>query len=154
MDAFYKYEHLQDQAGQDHIIARPRVITYQELEERCQALEGYQDFREASNKKAEQDFRNGISYQSLAIQQIQRLLEFLGDKEPMVVIGLRLYYPSMNCRFLDNTDFNIVSLITDYREYLDTELPLKSGKRILCGVNDTGYCALEKDVALIPSRLG
>ena len=40
LDAFYKkYEHLQDQAGQDHIIARPRVITYQELEERCQALE-------------------------------------------------------------------------------------------------------------------
>ena len=63
---------LQDQAGQDHIIARPRIITYQELEERCQALEGYQDYREASNKKAEQDFRNGTSYQSLAIQQIQR----------------------------------------------------------------------------------
>ena len=31
LDTFYKkYEHLQDQAGQDHMIARPRVITYQE----------------------------------------------------------------------------------------------------------------------------
>ena len=122
LDAFYKkYEHLQDQAGQDHMIARPRVITYQELEERCQAIEGYQAFREASNQKAEYDFRNGTSYQSLAIQQIQRLLEFLGDKDPMVVIGFAPpYYPSMNCRFLDNTDLNIVSLITDYREYLDT----------------------------------
>ena len=88
LDAFYKkYEHLQDQAGQDHIIARPRVITYQELEERCQALEATKPLKKYLTKKAEQDFRNGTSYQSLAIQQIQRLLEFLGDKDPMVVIG-------------------------------------------------------------------
>lgn len=149
LDAFYKkYEHLQDQAGQDHMIARPRVITYQELEERCQALEGYQAFREASNQKAEYDFRNGTSYQSLAIQQIQRLLEFLGDKDPMVVIGFAPpYYPSMNCRFLDNTDFNIVSLITDYREYLDTRGYLLKVEEYFMGINDTSYCALEKDVA-------
>ena len=51
MPFYKKYEHLQDQAGQDHMIARPRVITYQELEERCQAIEGYQAFREASNQK-------------------------------------------------------------------------------------------------------
>ena len=66
LDAFYKkYEHLQDQAGQDHMIARPRVITYQELEERCQALEGYQDFREASNKKRSKIFVMGSATRAL-----------------------------------------------------------------------------------------
>jgi len=149
LDAFYKkYEHLQDQAGQDHIIARPRVITYQELEERCQAIEGYQVFKEASNQKAEHDFRNGTSYQSLAIQQIQRLLEFLGDKDPMVVIGFAPpYYPSMNCRFLDNTKLKIESLIEDYRQYLDQRGYSLKVEEYFMGINDTSYCALEKDVA-------
>ena len=73
---------------------------HQELEERCQALEGYQAFREASNKKRSKIFVMGPATRALAIQQIQRLLEFLGDKDPMVVIGFAPpYYPSMNCRF-------------------------------------------------------
>ena len=66
----------------------------------------------------------------------------------MVVIGFAPpYYPSMNCRFLDNTDFNIVSLITDYREYLDTRGYLLKVEEYFMGINDTSYCALEKDVA-------
>ena len=66
LDAFYKkYEHLQDQAGQDHMIARPRVITYQELEERCQAIEGYQAFREASNQKRNTIFVMGPATRAL-----------------------------------------------------------------------------------------
>ena len=40
----------------------------------------------------------------------------------MVVIGFAPpYYPSMNCRFLDNTELKIESLIEDYRQYLDKE---------------------------------
>lgn len=155
LDAFYKkYEHLQDQAGQDHMIARPKVITYQELEEHCQALDGYQAFREASNQKAEHDFHNGTSYQSLAIQQIQRLLEFLGDKDPMVVIGFAPpYYPSMNCRFLDNTELKIESLIEDYRQYLDQRGYSLKVEEYFMGINDTSYCALERMWPLIKSSL-
>ena len=53
----------------------------------------------------------------------------------------------MNCRFLGNTNFNIVSLITDYREYLDTRGYLLKVEEYFMGINDTSYCALEKDVA-------
>ena len=43
LDAFYKkYEHLQDQAGQDHISCKAKSHHLSELEERCQAIEGYQ----------------------------------------------------------------------------------------------------------------
>ncbi len=55
------------------------------------------------------------------IQQIQRLLELLGDKDPMVVIGFAPPYILFHeLPLFTIFDSNIVVLITDYSEYLDT----------------------------------
>ena len=57
------------------------------------------------------------------------------------------YYPSMNCRFLGNTELKIESLIADYRQYLDQRGYSLKVEEYFMGINDTSYCALEKDVA-------
>ena len=147
LDAFYKsmstcgipgWPRPYDCKAKSHHLSRTRGT--------LPSLRGYQAFREASNKKAEQDFRNGTSYQSLAIQQIQRLPGFLGDKDPMVVIGFAPLLSFHELSLLDNTDLNIVSLITDYRQYLDTRGYLLKVEEYFMGLTDTSYCALEKDV--------
>ena len=53
----------------------------------------------------------------------------------------------MNCRFLDNTELKIESLIEDYRQYLDKRGYSLKVEEYFMGINDTSYCALEKDVA-------
>ena len=149
VDKFYiKYLSLQDQAGQEHVIAHPRVISYQELLDRCQEKEGFSSFQEQCEQRAYQAFLSGVSYQTIAIQQIQTFLEFLSEKNPMVVIGFAPpYYPSMNCRSLPNTSLKIGSLVEDYRHYLESRgLSLKVEEYFM-GICDTSYCALERDLA-------
>lgn len=148
VDQFYvKYLSLQDQAGQDHVIAQPRVISYQELLDRCQKKEGFLSFQEQCEQRAYQDFLSGVSYQTIAIQQIQSFLEFLSEKNPLVVIGFAPpYYPSMNCRSLPNTSLKIDNLIDDYRYYLASRgLSLKVEEYFM-GICDTSYCALEREL--------
>lgn len=148
VDQFYvKYLSLQDQAGQDHVIAQPRVISYQELLDRCQKKEGFLNFQEQCEQRAYQDFLSGVSYQTIAIQQIQSFLEFLSEKNPLVVIGFAPpYYPSMNCRSLPNTSLKIDNLIDDYRYYLASRgLSLKVEEYFM-GICDTSYCALEREL--------
>ena len=148
VDQFYvKYLSLQDQAGQEHVIAQPRVISYQELLDRCQKKEGFLNFQEQCEQRAYQDFLSGVSYQTIAIQQIQSFLEFLSEKNPLVVIGFAPpYYPSMNCRSLPNTSLKIASLIDDYRHYLASRgLSLKVEEYFM-GICDTSYCALEREL--------
>jgi len=53
----------------------------------------------------------------------------------------------MNCCFLDNTELQIESLIEDYRQYLDQKGYTLKVEEYFMGINDTSYCALEKDVA-------
>ena len=149
VDKFYiKYLSLQDQAGQEHVIAHPRVISYQELLDRCQEKERFSSFQEQCEQKAYQAFLSGVSYQTIAIQQIQTFLEFLSEKNPLVVIGFAPpYYPSMNCRSLPNTSLKISSLVDDYRHYLESKgLSLKVEEYFM-GICDTSYCALERDLA-------
>ena len=149
VDEFYvKYLTLQDQAGQEHVISQPRVISYQELLDRCQEKEGFSSFQEQCAQRAYQAFLSGVSYQTIAIQQIQTFLEFLSEKNPMVVIGFAPpYYPSMNCRSLPNTSLKIDNLIDDYRYYLASRgLSLKVEEYFM-GICDTSYCALERDLA-------
>ena len=149
VDEFYiKYLSLQDQAGQDHVISQPRVISYQELLDRCQEKEGFSSFQDQCEQKAYQAFLSGVSYQTIAIQQIQTFLEFLSEKNPLVVIGFAPpYYPSMNCRSLPNTSLKISSLVDDYRHYLESKgLSLKVEEYFM-GICDTSYCALERDLA-------
>ena len=148
VDQFYvKYLSLQDQAGQEHVISQPRVISYQELLDRCQKKEGFLTFQEQCEQRAYQDFLSGISYQTIAIQQIQSFLEFLSEKNPLVVIGFAPpYYPSMNCRSLPNTSLKIDNLIDDYRYYLASRgLSLKVEEYFM-GICDTSYCALEREL--------
>ena len=148
VDQFYvKYLSLQDQAGQEHVISQPRVISYQELLDRCQKKEGFLSFQEQCEQRAYQDFLSGISYQTIAIQQIQSFLEFLSEKNPLVVIGFAPpYYPSMNCRSLPNTSLKIDNLIDDYRYYLASRgLSLKVEEYFM-GICDTSYCALEREL--------
>ena len=148
VDQFYvKYLSLQDQAGQDHVISQPRVISYQELLDRCQKKEGFLSFQEQCEQRAYQDFLSGVSYQTIAIQQIQSFLEFLSEKNPLVVIGFAPpYYPSMNCRSLPNTSLKIDNLIDDYRYYLASRgLSLKVEEYFM-GICDTSYCALEREL--------
>ena len=148
VDQFYvKYLSLQDQAGQEHLISQPRVISYQELLDRCQKKEGFLSFQEQCEQRAYQDFLSGISYQTIAIQQIQSFLEFLSEKNPLVVIGFAPpYYPSMNCRSLPNTSLKIDNLIDDYRYYLASRgLSLKVEEYFM-GICDTSYCALEREL--------
>ena len=149
VDEFYiKYLSLQDQAGQDHVISQPRVISYQELLDRCQEKEGFSSFQKQCEQKAYQAFLSGVSYQTIAIQQIQSFLEFLSEKNPLVVIGFAPpYYPSMNCRSLPNASLKISSLVDDYRHYLESRgLSLKVEEYFM-GICDTSYCALERDLA-------
>ncbi len=149
VDQFYvKYLSLQDQAGQEHVISQPRVISYQELLDRCQKKEGFLSFQEQCEQRAYQDFLSGVSYQTIAIQQIQSFLEFLSEKNPLVVIGFAPpYYPSMNCRSLPNTSLKIDNLIDDYRYYLASRgLSLKVEEYFM-GICDTSYCALERELA-------
>ena len=149
VDQFYvKYLSLQDQAGQEHVISQPRVISYQELLDRCQKKEGFLSFQEQCEQRAYQDFLSGVSYQTIAIQQIQSFLEFLSEKNPLVVIGfVPPYYPSMNCRSLPNTSLKIASLIDDYRHYLASRgLSLKVEEYFM-GICDTSYCALERELS-------
>ena len=148
VDQFYvKYLSLQDQAGQEHVISQPRVISYQELLDRCQKKEGFLSFQEQCEQRAYQDFLSGVSYQTIAIQQIQSFLEFLSEKNPLVVIGFAPpYYPSMNCRSLPNTSLKIDNLIDDYRYYLASRgLSLKVEEYFM-GICDTSYCALEREL--------
>ena len=148
VDQFYvKYLSLQDQAGQEHLISQPRVISYQELLDRCQKKEGFLSFQEQCEQRAYQDFLSGVSYQTIAIQQIQSFLEFLSEKNPLVVIGFAPpYYPSMNCRSLPNTSLKIDNLIDDYRYYLASRgLSLKVEEYFM-GICDTSYCALEREL--------
>lgn len=148
VDQFYvKYVSLQDQAGQEHVISQPRVISYQELLDRCQKKEGFLSFQEQCEQRAYQDFLSGVSYQTIAIQQIQSFLEFLSEKNPLVVIGFAPpYYPSMNCRSLPNTSLKIDNLIDDYRYYLASRgLSLKVEEYFM-GICDTSYCALEREL--------
>ncbi len=148
VDQFYvKYVSLQDQAGQEHVISQPRVISYQELLDRCQKKEGFLSFQEQCEQRAYQDFLSGVSYQTIAIQQIQSFLEFLSEKNPLVVIGFAPpYYPSMNCRSLPNTSLKIDNLIDDYRYYLASRgLSLKV-EEYFVGICDTSYCALEREL--------
>ena len=149
VDEFYvKYLSLQDQAGQDHVISQPRVISYQELLDRCQMKEGFSSFQDQCAQRAYKDFLAGVGYQAIAIQQIQGYLNFLGEKAPLVVIGFAPpYYPSMNCRSLPNTSLKIGSLVDDYRHYLESKgLSLKVEEYFM-GICDTSYCALERDLA-------
>ena len=148
VDQFYvKYLSLQDQAGQEHVISQPRVVSYQELLDRCQKKEGFLSFQEQCEQRAYQDFLSGVSYQTIAIQQIQSFLEFLSEKNPLVVIGFAPpYYPSMNCRSLPNTSLKIDNLIDDYRYYLASRgLSLKVEEYFM-GICDTSYCALEREL--------
>ena len=149
VDEFYvKYLSLQDQARQEHVIGQPRVISYQELLDRCQKKEGFSSFQEQCEQRAYQDFLAGVSYQAIAIQQIQAYLDFLSEKTPLVVIGFAPpYYPSMNCRSLPNTSLKIGTLVDDYRHYLGRRgLSLKVEEYFM-GICDTSYCALERDLA-------
>ena len=148
VDQFYvKYLSLQDQAGQEHLISQPIVISYQELLDGCQKKEGFLSFQEQCEQRAYQDFLSGVSYQTIAIQQIQSFLEFLSEKNPLVVIGFAPpYYPSMNCRSLPNTSLKIDNLIDDYRYYLASRgLSLKVEEYFM-GICDTSYCALEREL--------
>ena len=148
VDQFYvKYLSLQDQAGQEHLISQPIVISYQELLDGCQKKEGFLSFQEQCEQRAYQDFLSGVSYQTIAIQQIQSFLEFLSEKNPLVVIGFAPpYYPSMNCRYLPNTSLKIDNLIDDYRYYLASRgLSLKVEEYFM-GICDTSYCALEREL--------
>ena len=148
VDQFYvKYLSLQDQAGQEHLTSQPIVISYQELLDGCQKKEGFLSFQEQCEQRAYQDFLSGVSYQTIAIQQIQSFLEFLSEKNPLVVIGFAPpYYPSMNCRSLPNTSLKIDNLIDDYRYYLASRgLSLKVEEYFM-GICDTSYCALEREL--------
>ena len=105
---------------QEHLISRPLAISYQELMNRCQEKEGFSAFQKEREQVAYQEFLKGVSYQTISIHQIQSYLDFLGDKDPLVVIGFAPpYYPSMNCRSLPKTSLKIGILVDDYRRYLE-----------------------------------
>lgn len=149
LNEFYeKYWTLQERAEQEHLISRPLAISYQELMNRCQEKEGFSAFQKECEQVAYQEFLKGVSYQTIAIHQIQSYLDFLGDKDPLVVIGFAPpYYPSMNCRSLPKTSLKIGILVDDYRRYLEKRGQSLKVEEYFMGICDTSYCALEKDVS-------
>ena len=53
----------------------------------------------------------------------------------------------MNCRFLDNTELKIESLIEDYRQYLDQKGYTLKSRNTLWGLTTPVIVPWEKDVA-------
>ena len=86
------------------------------------------------NQKAEYDFRNGDQLPEPRDSAIQRLLEFLGDKDPMVVIGLRPHIILLWIVAFGQYRLKIESLIEDYRQYLDKGAIAWRSKNTLWGL--------------------
>lgn len=149
VDEFFpEFLQLQEIYGVAHDIAKPQVITYRELREKCAALPGFDAFDVKFREEEAADFRRGVDFQNLTIGNIRKLLEFYGHKEAFIVIALAPpYYPAMNCRNLKDTELDIVKFMELYEAFLlnkyACELQIEEH---FMGICDLSYCALEKDV--------
>ena len=147
VEGFYQnYCQLQKVYEESKLVAKPRVLTYQELLQECQEKTGFEGTLEKIYEEAQQALQEGASYQEISIQNIQKVLDFYDRKEALVVLAIAPpYYPSMNCRRLSDSPIRIDKVIQLYRDYLDKEAGCQlQVDEFFMGICDLSYCALEK----------
>lgn len=148
IDEFYsRYRDLQETYGEKKQVARPRLLTYQQLVEECRSKENFTSVKEELDQAARQDLKNGKTYQEITIETIQKLLDFHNQKEALVILAVAPpYYPSMNCRHLQDSPIDIEALISLYQDFLENEGKKLTVEEFFMGICDISYCALEKPV--------
>ena len=150
LDEFYdKYTKLQDQYQESKSIAKPRVLTYQDLLEECQKKAGFKDFMERVNQEAKVELQKGLSYQEVTLSNVQKGLDFYDKKEALAVLAVAPpYYPTMNSRRLQGQDLDMDRFISFYQNYLANKgsYQLKV-EEFFMGICDMSYCALEKPLS-------
>lgn len=156
LDEFYdKYTKLQDQYQESKSMAKPRVLTYQDLLEECQKKAGFKDFMERVNQEAKVELQKGLSYQEVTLSNVQKALDFYDKKEALAVLAVAPpYYPTMNSRRLQEQDLDMDRFISFYQNYLANKgsYQLKV-EEFFMGICDMSYCALEKPLSDYQSLL-
>ena len=150
VDGFYQnYCQLQKVYQESKLVAKPRVLTYQELLQECQKKIGFEETLQQIYEEAQQALRDGASYQEISIQNIQKVLDFYDRKEALVILAIAPpYYPSMNCRRLSDSPIRIDKVIQLYQDYLNKEAGCQlQVDEFFMGICDLSYCALEKPAA-------
>ncbi len=101
--------------------------------------EGFSSFQEQCEQRAYQALPTGVSYQAIAIQQIQAYLDFLAEDS----IGRYwLCTTLLPIHELSLFQIPVSKLAPWYRHYLG-KLTLKVEEYFM-GICDTSYCALER----------
>ena len=150
VDGFYQnYCQLQKVYEESKLVGKPRVLTYQELLQKCQEKIDFEETLQQIYEEAQQAMQEGASYQEISIQNIQKVLDFYDRKEALVVLAIAPpYYPSMNCRRLSDSPIRIDKVVQLYRDYLDKEAGCQlQVDDFFMGICDLSYCALEKPAA-------
>ncbi len=148
VDEFYdNYFELQNFFGEEHSIAKPKVLFYEELLQLCAEKKGFENFVLKMNDRAREDLKKGKSYQDITIDNVQKVLEFYDKKDAIVVLAIAPpYYPSMNCRNLEGSAVSIEKVIEVYRDFLKSNYDYTLRvEEFFMGICDISYCALERE---------
>lgn len=149
IDEFYSnYLELQDEFGMEKKIRKPKILYYDDLLEICKEKDGFYDLIKLMEEDNKKNFIKGAKYQDITINNIERLLEFYGEKEAFIVISVAPpYNPAMNCRNLKNTEISIDKLISIYKDFLNKNYNFQLKlEEYFMGISDNSYCAIEKNI--------
>ena len=149
IDEFYdNYVKLQDRFCVEHMIAKPKILFFEDLMKLCQEKEGFESFWSQLEQDSAKKLSEGTSYQDITIDNIQQLLEFYGKKEAIIVLAIAApYYPALSSRNVKNSKIEIEKLVQCYADYLKTNYNFSLNvEEYFMGICDISYCALEKSL--------
>lgn len=118
------------------------VITYSSLLKYVEDLDFYPIWQMQETAKLKQlIYKEGMSYPEATLVYVQELLDLLGYKEPLAVLGFAPpYYPAVNSSLMEKSYF------AEIQKALSAKLDVKFEPYFL-GVSDCSYCGLTTKIA-------
>jgi arginine utilization protein RocB len=116
------------------------VLSYEELLNKAKHIPGFFTFYNTLQYIETEKLKQGGNYPSVTIDLMAQILDFMEEREPVVIIGFAPpYYPAVDSRNMGDKSFHAVL------QAVTTCLPVRFDQYFI-GVSDCSYCGLDSTV--------